>query len=82
MVNDPGTFDIDVQGTMNTNGAFVYGAVINVAGTLNFSTTDIVRSTPIIATDAASIRMNTVDLKDSRDDHHDHCRNPDNNRPL
>ena len=70
MVNDPGTFDIDVQGTMNTNGAFVYGAVINVAGTLNFSTTDIVRSTPIIATDAASIRMNTVDLKDSRDDHH------------
>mgnify|MGYP001172313057 CR=1 FL=1 len=70
MVNDPGTFDIDVQGMMNTDGAFVYGAIINVAGSLDFSTTDIVRSTPIIAADTASIKMNTVDLKDSRDDHH------------
>ena len=70
MVNDPGTFDIDIQGTMNANGAHIYGAKINVFGSLNLSTTDIVRSTPILAADSASIKMNAVDMKDSRDDHH------------
>jgi len=70
MVNDPGTFDIDIQGTMNANGAHIYGAKINVVGSLNLSATDIVRSTPILAADSASIKMNAVDMKDSRDDHH------------
>ena len=70
MVNDPGTFDIDIQGTMNANGAHIYGAKMNVVGSLNLSATDIVRSTPILAADSASIKMNAVDMKDSRDDHH------------
>ncbi len=70
MVNDPGTFDIDIQGTMNANGAHIYGAKINVVGSLNLSATDIVRSTPILAADSASIKMNAVDMKDSRNDHH------------
>lgn len=70
MVNDPGTFDIDIQGTMNANGAHIYGAKISVVGSLDLSTTDIVRSTPMLAADSASIKMNAVDLKDSRDDHH------------
>ena len=70
MVNDPGTFDIDIQGTMNANGAQIYGAKISVVGSLDLSTTDIVRSTPILAANSASIKMNAVDLKDSRDDHH------------
>lgn len=70
MVNDPGTFDIDIQGTMDANGAHIYGAKISVVGSLDLSTTDIVRSTPILAANSASIKMNAVDLKDSRDDHH------------
>ncbi|MFL2977919.1 MAG: hypothetical protein DBX05_04565 [Candidatus Poseidoniales archaeon] len=70
MVNDPGTFDIDIQGTMNANGAQIYGAKISVVGSLDLSATGIVRSTPILAADSASIKMNTVDMKDSRDDHH------------